>query len=200
MRLFYKKNVSSIEDDVVKKISNELTQWRISQGEIDARLASIMQVYFNYNVPGLEEGSFGKLTLEDENGKEYSENLNAEYPTHSVYATGNYGLQFSGDKNLFDVKPNSNKELEVSVEIQANFLTFKIRTGYVRLSLTEEWKQFLRDKALQVKQDIEHNLKELKADLNIIRGNVERRVKDLIEKNIQIAKDEEQRNQEITPF
>ena len=200
MRLFYEQSFESFAQQLYQQAVAEIGRYNVRTSPVNTQVEVIMQKNFNTAIPTLVDGGKSTLALEDDQGKEYEEDINANYNNHSVYATGNYTINYNGDSYFFNIQPTNFQEVGANASVGRRALSFKIRTGYVRLELTQEWKDFLRRNAVEVRERIQANLKGLEEDLQNLRPIFEAKVTAYIESRIKYFEDIEKMNNDINPF
>lgn len=200
MRLFYSKTFQSFAEELYQRAIAEIDRYNVRTSPVNVQVKDIMERFYISNIPTLTDGGRSSLALEDEQEREYQENINANYGNINVYATGKYVIDYNGNSDFFEVMPTNFQEVGANASIGRKFLSFKIRTQYVRLDLPENWVQFLKRNALEVREKIQSNLNGLEADLQNLRPEFEAKITAYIENKILKLQKHEEINKNINPF
>lgn len=200
MKLFYDKPFATIENEIWISIENRL-KGSYKTLKTDMVVTNLIAQH-PINIPELGDSKDIKSTvyLEDKNGRVYQPNPNAEYSINGVTAVATFHIPFSGPKDFFSVIPTNRVEVGSNVNVLDNILIIKIPTQYVRLELTEQWTDYIRTTISYIKNNIEENLENLRADRdNFIKG-LDNKIREHIKQKQSEISAEEKRNNEINPF
>ncbi|MBA7525058.1 hypothetical protein ES705_17205 [subsurface metagenome] len=159
IRLFNDVLIDRVFDSVIRSISgqlNHLSSFKdIDIEETAERIAESLKI-------GLTELNKEKIHIEPKLGTRsgrtfpagYDVNPNKDYPNAYVY----YTIPFTGDSEIFKVKPNTFGHRKYNAEIGSNYVTFTLSANYATLDLPENKRDELKRTASEVIAFIEKNL------------------------------------------
>ena len=185
IRLFNDVPIDRVFDSVIRSISgqlNNLSSFKdIDIEETAERIAESLKI-------GLTELNKEKIHIEPKLGTRsgrtfpagYDVNPNKDYPNAYIH----YTIPFSGDSEIFEVRPNTFIPRPYNAEVGSNQLTFILNANYATLDLPEEIRGKLKREANEVITFIEKNLDQVNKAINEFNNTLSKKVAIEIRKRI----------------
>lgn len=167
MNLFHQKRVEQLFAEIYERLRVEINNIDIANVEdLNDKSRQLAEKY-KVDIPSIhKDGITSSLNLEDMDEHVYQENAYASYPRKDVVATATFTVPITGDGDFFGLVPTTYTQNSFSALISGESLKFKIRTGYVRMELSEDWKEFIKRTSINAVEQIETNLKNLATDFD----------------------------------
>lgn len=167
MNLFRQKRVEQLFAETYERLRVEINNISIPDVEDLNDKARQLTEKYKVEIPSIhKEGITSSLNLEDSDEHIYQENAYASYPRKDVVATATFTVPITGNEDFFGLLPTMYSQNSFLALVSGESLKFKIRTGYVRLELSEEWKEFIKKTSINAVEFIETNLKNLATDFD----------------------------------
>ena len=110
----------------------------------------------------------------------YDVNPNKDYPNAYIH----YTIPFSGDSEIFRVRPNTYGLRTYGAEVGSNQITFILNANYATLDLPDEIRGKLKKEANEVITFIEKNLDQINKAINEFNGTLSKKAAIEIRKRI----------------
>jgi len=199
--LFHHQKVEQFFADKYERLSIEIEKIDIANIEDINQRANQIADKYKIAVPTINKGGITSvLNLEDLNGHVYQENPYASYPKPDIVATATVTVPITGNEDCFGLIPQVYSQNTIPALVSKGSLKFKIRTSYVRLDLTDTWKDFIRNKSVEAVEFIETNLKNLAIDFDKFNTRLLSDIVQALEERQNDWNKRNEINKEINPF
>jgi hypothetical protein len=200
-RLFFDTPFSTIETQIWTSIQDSLKVADYKLLNVEELVPNLISQH-PILIPNLGDDKTIKasINLEDLKGKVYEPNPNAFYGDNQVTSVATFQIPFTGNKDFFYVIPTDRVEVGQPATVNNNFLEVKIRTDYVRLELPEKWQSFVKNTIVEVKKNIESNLKSLENDSINLAQKLDHNSREYLKEKQTERTAREIRDEQINPF
>ncbi len=200
MNLFHHERVEQYFGELMEYLRVEIDGLNISNVDIEKKAHELAEKY-EIEVPSINKnGITSILNLEDSNEHVYQEHPNAMYGRPDVVATATFTVPITGTERYFGLLPSTFSQKTYPALISRGELKFKVRTGYVRLELPDQWKEHIRRTSQDIVEFIEVSLRNLAADFQKYNSNLLPQITEVLNRKKQEWERKQQLDKDINPF
>lgn len=176
-KLFHERPINDLFKIVEDKVLNEIKGYSEIETAEPEKLTEIIMQRFKFNVPVIDfDNKIATPDLEKRQGSLFPPssfaNPNLLYPVAVV----NYSVPYTGNSEIFTAQPNRFTDRTYVVDIDNNFIHFKVDAEYATLDLPDENIKKIKEKINEIAQWINSNLELLRHDCTAYENELRKKI------------------------